>query len=130
MKSLEDMLQESAKGTKRQQELFADQFNKVSNMLDKDYGIRSIHLTFIVRDILDRVYSGEKVVKIDTKKMINYNSWEVVPERGSTCYIIPRGQHKEILSDYSADYDLFIDDNGKKYHRIKSVQAWRYREEE
>lgn len=130
MKSLDDMLHESTIGTKRQQELFAEQYNKVSNMLYNDYGIQSIHLTFIVRDILDRVYSGEKIVSIDITKMIHYNSWKVVPDRGSTCYIIPRGRHEEILADYSSYDDLFIDDNGKKYHRIRSVQAWRYREED
>lgn len=130
MKSLEDMLHESTIGSKRQKALFAEQYNKVSNMLHNDYGIQSIHLTFIIRDILDRVYSGEKVVNIDISKMIRYNSWDVVPERGSTCYIIPKGIYKEILADYSSDYDVFIDDKGKKYHRIKSVEAWRYREED
>lgn len=69
MKTLDDMLKESASGTRKVQELFAEQFNKVSNMLYKDYGIRSVHMSLIVRDILDRVYTGEKIIKIDPNKM-------------------------------------------------------------
>lgn len=129
MKTLEDMCQESASGTRKVQELFAEQFNKVSNMLYKDYGIRSVHMALIVRDILDRVYSGEKIVNIDRKKMIHYSTHNVIPENDSTCYIIPLGCHKERLACYDALGDVFINGRGQRYPR-SSVQAWRYPERE
>lgn len=129
MKTLEDMLKEKASGTRKAQELFAEQFNKVSNMLYKDYGICSVHMAFIVRDILDRVYSGQKVVNIDYKKMIHYNGQELVPEPGSTCYIIPMGCHKERLAEYSLHDDVFIDGRGREHYR-PSVVGWRYPDKE
>ena len=62
MKSLEDMLKESQEGSRKNQEIFACQFNKVALMLDKDYGVRSVHVTFIVRDIMDRITRGETIL--------------------------------------------------------------------
>lgn len=130
MKSLEDMIKESTHGSRRQQDLFAEQFNKVNYMIHKDYGINSIHVAFIVRDILDRVYSGERVVEIDKNKMINYNNPRIVPLPNSDCYIIPLGcSHKEIPANYYQHDDVFIDETGKEYYR-PSVQAWRYKEED
>lgn len=127
MKSLEDMLKESQEGSVKAQDLFAEQYNKVMNMLDKDYGIRSVHLTFIVRDILDRVYSGEKIVEIDRKKMIQYKTHNEIPEDDSDCFIIPLGCYKERLAKYFLLEDLFRDGRLKEYPR-SCVQAWRYQE--
>lgn len=129
MKSFEDMLKESVSGTKHHQELFAEQFNKVSNMLDKDYGIRSVHLVLIVRDILDRVYAGEKIVSIDIQKMYHYNTHNVIPENDRLCYIIPLGCKKERLTRYCVLGDLFYEKNGREHSR-SSIEAWRYPERE
>lgn len=130
MKSLEDMIEESKQGSRRCRDLFAEQFNRVNCMIHRDYGINSIHVAFIVRDILDRVYSGEKVVEIDPKKMLHYNAPVIVPLPNSDCYIIPFGcSHKEIPANYYQHDDVFIDETGKEHYR-PSVQAWRYKEED
>lgn len=130
MKTLEDMLKDSTSGTRRCQELFAEQYNKVSNMLYNDYGIRSVHLSFIVRDILDRVYSGEQIVEIDRKKMIHYNGIGVTPEANSECYILlDKCQKKEIRAVYYVLGDFFIDTDGD-YHNRSDIFGWRYKDRE
>lgn len=129
MKTLEDMIKESAAGTKRCQELFAEQFNKVSNMLYKDYGLRSVHMSFIVRDILDRIYSGEKIVDIDSNKMIHYHGAGIIPECNSECYIIPEKNSEEILTVYYTIGDFFIDRHGAEHYR-NDIWGWRYKDKE
>lgn len=65
MRTLENMLQESGEGSRKDQEIFACQFNKISNMLYRDYGVRSVHMVFIIRDILIRMSRGECILEED-----------------------------------------------------------------
>lgn len=65
MKTLQDLLDESVKKNKKDQEIYACQFNKTALMLERDYGIRSVHLVFIVRDILERVGQGETILNME-----------------------------------------------------------------
>ena len=65
MRTLEDMFKESGKGSRKDQEIFACQLNKISNLLYNDYGIRSVHMAFIIRDIMIRVSRGETIFKED-----------------------------------------------------------------
>ena len=58
MKDLDMLLNESAAGG----DMFACQFNKVSNMLYRDYGVCSAHVSLIIRDILIRVSKGESIL--------------------------------------------------------------------
>lgn len=59
MKDLDKLLTESFEGG----EHFACQYNKVSNMLYRDYGVSGAHIVLIVRDILVRVSKGESILK-------------------------------------------------------------------
>ena len=68
MKTLQDLLDDSVKKNSKDQELFACQFNKTALMLDRDYGIRSVHLALIVRDILERVGKGEAILITEVQK--------------------------------------------------------------
>ena len=129
MKTLEDMLKESSSGTKRRSELFAEQFNMVSNMLYTDYGIRSVHMSFIVRDILDRIYSGEQIVNINSEKMIHYHGHGLIPKYNSECYIIIERNSEEIPAVYYTIGDFFIDRNGAEHYR-KDIWGWRYKDKE
>ena len=65
MKTLEDLLKKSTEGSRKDQKIFACQFNKVALMLEKDYGVKSVHMVFIIRDILERVGMGEQILRED-----------------------------------------------------------------
>lgn len=58
-KTLSDLLCEATNGDRDDRERFACQFNRVSNLLHREYGVDSVHMTFIVRDIIVRILKGE-----------------------------------------------------------------------